>query len=390
MNRVALFVAASLGAFVFGVISTFWGQVVVPGLGDFANAVLLANPIGLVICSLVCGSIIDKHGAKPVMIAGMALVALGVFGMGFASESQVFCIIMALCIGIGGSAIVTGANVLVSDIADNAAARGKIANHVNNFFAVGVFIAGFAFGALTGAGAKMPQLALAMGILGTAICIFYIAVKFPPAAARGESMFDKAKAVLSRGMFWALAASLFLYVGVEGSVWYWLNKHLTGGLKFSADNAGVVISVVALGIIAGRLVSSVVLSKRILGNLQLTLVGAICTAICFTGLLFAEDMLAACVLAGLAGASMGPMFPTLLAATGSAFPNEVGSAIGLCITGGWLGYVFIPPTVGYAQKWGVVSDLRTGLFLTSGAAILMVVTNIIALSLLRRHHPHEN
>jgi fucose permease len=230
----------------------------------------------------------------------------------------------------------------------------------------------------------MAELAPGLGILGAVVCAYYVAIKFPPAKATGASMTAGAEQVLSRPLFWALAASLFFYVGCEGSVWYWLYRHLTGGLKFTAEAAGVTISVFALGIIIGRIISSVLLARNVLGPLPLTLIGAIGIAVSFTGLLFAEDLTTVRVLSGIAGVCMGPLFPTLLAATGIYFPKNIGTAIGLCITGGWLGYVFIPPAIGYALKWGIVGNLRNGLFLTSGAAVLLVLMNLIALGISRK------
>lgn len=381
MKKIPLIVAASLGAFVFGIISTFWGQVVVPSLGSIATTVLLANSIGLVIGSILAGPVIDKLGNKVAMVVGIGLVAVGAFGLGHIGGSVAIGFAMALLVGIGGSAIVTGANAAVGDIADTDAARGNWGNIINNFFAVGAFIAGNTFGVLVGKGLKMAELATYMGILGVAVCVYYVVISFPPAKATGASMTAGAGQVLGRGIFWALAASLFFYVGCEGSVWYWLNKYLTEGLKFTAEAAGVTISVFALGIIIGRIISSVLLARNLLGPLPLTLIGAIGIAVSFTGLLFTEGLMAVRVLAGIAGACMGPLFPTLLAATGINFPRNMGTAIGLAITGGWLGYVFIPPAIGYALNLGLVSNLRNGLFLTSGAAVLLVLMNVIALSL---------
>ncbi len=57
----------------------------------------------------------------------------------------------------------------------------------------------------------------------------------------------------------------------------------------------------------------------------------------------------------------------------AAFSQSTGTAIGLVITGGWLGYVAIPPTIGRAK------ELRKGLFVTSGAAVLMALANVATL-----------
>lgn len=383
MKKIPLIVAASLGAFVFGIIMTFYGQVVNPSLEKTLGSVatiVLANSIGLVIGSILAGPVIDKLGNKVAMVVGIALVAVGALGLGhIASVAAGF--VMALMIGMGGSAIVTGANAVVPEIADTDAGRGNWGNIINNFFAVGAFISGYAFGILMGRDFTLSQLATALGVIGIVVCVYYLLIKFPPPKAVGVSMTAGAGPILGRGLFWALAASLFFYVGCEVSVWQWLNKYLTTELQISAPAAGVTIAVFAVGIIIGRIISSVLLARNILGPLPLTLIGAIGIAVSFTGLLMGQDLLFVRVLAGVAGACMGPLFPTLLAATAINFPQNTGTALGLAITGGWLGAVFIPPAIGYLRSWGLVSNVRTALFLVSGAAVLLVVMNLIALGL---------
>jgi len=146
-------------------------------------------------------------------------------------------------------------------------------------------------------------------------------------------------------------------------------------LKFSAQAAGTTVSLFAIGIIAGRIVSSYLLGKSLVAPLVLTLAGSIGIAICYTGMLLVNSLGVIRLLAVLAGVSMAPMFPTILAATGINFPQNTGTAIGLAITGGWLGYVFIPPSIGYA------ANLRKGMFISSAAAVLLVLANIIALKM---------
>jgi fucose permease len=383
MKKIPLIVAASLGAFVFGIIMTFYGQVVNPSLEKTLGSVatiVLANSIGLVIGSILAGPVIDKLGNKVAMVVGIALVAVGALGLGhIASVAAGF--VMALMIGMGGSAIVTGANAVVPEIADTDAARGNWGNIINNFFAVGAFISGYAFGILVGRDFTLSQLATALGVIGIVVCVYYLLIKFPPPRAVGVSMTAGAGPILGRGLFWALAASLFFYVGCEVSVWQWLNKYLTTELQISAPAAGVTIAVFAVGIIIGRIISSILLARNILGPLPLTLIGAIGIVVSFTGLLLGQDLLFVRVLAGIAGACMGPLFPTLLAATAINFPQNTGTALGLAITGGWLGAVFIPPAIGYVRSWGLVSNVRTALFLVSGAAVLLVLMNLIALGL---------
>jgi fucose permease len=385
MKKTPLIVAAFGGTFVFGVISVFWGMVV-PALekSNVATAtVILAYTIGLVLASIISGPVIDRLGNKVIMVLGTAAVALGAFGLGH-SGNVTQAAVMALLVGLGGSAIVTGANALVGDLGTTDSARGVWSNVINNFFAVGAFIAGIVLGRISEAGTTINQLATYLAVLSAVVFLFNLFVRFPAAKATGASLTAGAGRILRRGLFWALAASLFFYVGCEVSVWAWLNKYLTQSLNIPAGAAGWTVSIFALGIIGGRIISMLLLGGKILGPLPLTLVASAGIAVSFTGLLFAEELVAVRVLACVAGVCMGPLFPTLLAATGIHFTENTGTAIGLAITGGWLGAVFIPPAVGYALDWGLVPDVRTGLFLVSAAAVLLVLMNVMAIALARK------
>ncbi len=376
MVKKPLLIAAFLGTFVYGFFSVFWGMIVPNLKAHFAESVatiLLANSIGLVLGSLVSGPVIDRLGNKVALAVGVLLVAAGAFGLGRA-EVLPLAMIMALLVGTGGSALVTSANALVADVADTDAKRGFWSNIINNFFALGAFIGPFA---LTYLSDKKQMSLSGIGAILGGICVvlalYYLVIQFPAPRNAGTSVTADAGQVLGRGLFWVLALMLCLYVGCEVTVWYWMNTYLTGPAGIAKEAAGTAIQLFALGIIGGRIVSSFLLGRKILTPLVCTLLFGFGIAICYTAVLFVTDLNTIRVLLTLAGVSMAPMFPTILAAVGINFPKYAGTAIGLAITAGWLGAVFIPPTVGY------VADLRTGMFITSVAAAALVVANIIAI-----------
>ncbi|MGH2524772.1 MAG: MFS transporter, partial [Anaerolineales bacterium] len=179
MNNALLLLAACLGAFLFGVVSAFWGMVV-PELEKKlgrAATILLANSLGLVIGSLVAGPLIDRAGNKLVLAAGVALVAAAIFGLGrVGSIGSGF--VMAMMVGAGGSAIVTAANTLVAEITSDAT-RGLWSNITNNFFAVGAFIAPIVLARLIAGGATLKRIATLLAVIGAAVCLYYLLLSFP-------------------------------------------------------------------------------------------------------------------------------------------------------------------------------------------------------------------
>ncbi len=376
MTQTTLLIAAFLGTFMFGVFSAFWGMIVpeIEKKVGKAATILLANSLGLVVGSIISGPTIDQMGNKVALAAGIGFVAVGVFVLGRVS-GMAGGFVMALLVGAGGSAIVTAANTVVQDVATTDAARGFWGNIINNFFAVGAFIAPILLARFIARGTTLKQIATMLGTICVLVFVYYLAIEFPPPKAAGSDMTAGAGEVMSGSLFWILALMLFLYVGCEGTVWYWLNKYLTQELNFPAKAAGNTVSLFAIGIIAGRVISSFLLIQNILTPLTLTLLGAIGIAVTYTGMLMVRKPGTVRLLAALAGVSMAPLFPTILAATSIHFTQNTGTAIGLVITGGWLGYVFIPPSIGY------VAQLRKGMFITSAAAVMLVVLNLIALTI---------
>jgi fucose permease len=371
MVKKPLLFAAFCGTFLFGFISVFWGMVN-RGLEDkfgSVSAILMVYALGLVIGSIVSGQTIDRLGNKIALSTGMALVAIGAFGLARV-ETLPLAFVMAILVGFGGSSIVTGANALVPEIASTDAARGLWANIINNFFAVGAFVGPFVLATLT-----LPQAGTILAIAAVAVFALYLVVSMPPPKAAGVSLTAGAGPILARPLFWSLTGMLFLYVGCEVAVWQWLNRYLTEVREIETAAAGFTISLFAIGIIVGRIISSIVLAKGMIGPVPLTLVGAVAIVITYTGILFVTELFAIRVMVTLAGVAMAPMFPTILAATGIHFPKNTGTAIGLALTGGWFGSVVIPPTIGWMPQ------LHTGMFLPSVAAALMVVAAAVAVAL---------
>lgn len=366
-----LFIAAFAGVFLFGCISSFWGMVVPSlekSLGSVVN-ILLGNSVGLVVGSLFVGPVIDRLGKKMALSGGMLLVTVGVAGLGVVNTAGM-AMAMAVLIGAGGSAIVTAANALVSDIARM---RGTWLNLMNNAFAVGGALAAVIIPSMIAGG--FQRVAWGLAVLAGLALAYYLALRFPPPLAAGGGPRTSAGALLGDPLLWAFAVMLFLYVGCEGTMWYWMNKYLTSEqyLGFEATRAGWIFFLFPIGIIVGRAISSWLLLR--MDTLKLTLAASMAIVVTYTALLLVRDANAVRLFIFLSGVTMGPLFPTILAATGSAFSTATGTAMGLAITGGWLGYLFIPPNIGR------LADLHTGLFLVSGAAVLLAVTNVVALRL---------
>jgi MFS family permease len=73
---------------------------------------------------------------------------------------------------------------------------------------------------------------------------------------------------------------------------------------------------------------------------------------------------------------MSSIFPTALGVVSSRFPAMSGTALGLAITGGWLGSVAISPSFGFIAHR---SDYTTAYAVIVGAAGAMALATLVML-----------
>jgi fucose permease len=73
----------------------------------------------------------------------------------------------------------------------------------------------------------------------------------------------------------------------------------------------------------------------------------------------------------LVGLSMAPVFPTILAITGTAFPHLAGTALGFVMTCGWSGLAVSSPIIG-SIAGGDPLRLKKALLLIPGSAVLLI------------------
>jgi fucose permease len=367
-GQYALASAACAAIFVWGSIATLLGSIL-PSLSTRADLtitqaghVFLGNGLGLVVASLVAGPLIDVWGKKNVLLGGAGLVAGSLLLFDLARTAPAV-MVFAFTLGAGGSALVTGANAAVSDLFTEK--REAALNLLNFFFGVGAFVTPFAIVPLEQTGGLRAVLATLV-IIAVFSFLFSAAVRFP-APLRGSGWsFAEATSLARQPHFLQLGAVLFLYVGIEISIWNWQVTFLID--RFGAERylAARVLSGFAITLMIGRLLSSRVL--MLWAPRPVLLVSTAAGAVSL-GLAYSLDHLAIAIGSFLAaGLFLAGVFPTAVGLLGRNFPQLSGTATGLGITCAWLGALVVPPAVGYmAAAYG----LQRGTLLISSAAVLL-------------------
>jgi fucose permease len=368
-----LIVAMVLAIYVYGSIAALLGTIL-PQLGakfslDEAQLgyVALAQALGLAIASVAIGPIIDNVGKKAGLIAGLAGITAALAGLAFATSHGMVLGAMFL-LGLGGGMLVTGANTLISDVADEK--RSSALNLLNIFFGLGGLATPFLAANIPGLNTAYALCLLLAGVTGVTLLVNIATPMPPPTGGRGF-VFSQAGALLNQPALYLLSLFLFLYVACEVGVWNWLVKYLVS----QNVSEGYAQNVLSLGFALGLLIGRLVVSRILLGvpEIRVTLFASVAMAITTFGMLQTASPMLAGVMVFLAGLAMAPVFPTTLGMVGNVFTRMTATAMGIVITSGWIGLAISSPIIGWISNQ---SSLGTGLLVLPAMSAVMILTNL--------------
>jgi fucose permease len=422
-RELVLMLVAFVGIFVYGLLSALPGSVL-PTLernqylpNDSAVATfLLINAAGAVLAYLLSGPVIDRVGKKFALAGGAALVVVSMVGLALTvsavSPGAALVLIFgcSLVLGFGANAIVAAGHALVADVA--ARWRNSALNLLDICFGLGLAALPLVVQRIQQRGG-LGLVFWSLGGITVALLVLILAPRFPKPAHPEASALSGAKELFGKPSFWLLASALFMYVGTEVSVGKWVvtfmerdARLLAGhGLdpaqlqslasaspaalshffetepagRFVADYALTTLSLFAFALLAGRLVSSLLLARARVNSFVLLTAGSLLTTaglvVSFTA--GSPGVVRAGLLA--AGFGMGPIFPTSVGLASMMTPRTAGTAISLVMGVGFAGLLLIPPAVGYisAAAGGEAGDVRTGLMAVVAASVVMLLLHVV-------------
>ncbi len=371
-----LIVAAILAIFVYGMIAAMLGTILPDLSRKFSlspkqnGSIAMTQAIGLMIGSFFAGPLMDVQGVKAGLLLGLALVAAALLGLKTAKGYAMIAGLM-LMLGIGGGAIVNGANGLPPSIQLWDLSTPGVYNILNLFFGLGGLVTPLVAARLFQN--NSPKL-LVFAATITAATLAFSAVTGMP-APKGAVSFQGAAVgdLITQPALLLLALTLFLYVACEVGVWNWLVRHLMAqGLS-----EGKALTILSLGFALGLLVGRVVVSPILSGvTPERVLVGsALLMAVTTYAMLQSASPVAAQALVFLAGLAMAPVFPTTLAIVNARFTAMAATATGIALTAGWLGLVVSSPIIG-----GIAGDdpkrLKKALLLLPVASVILAAVSL--------------
>jgi fucose permease len=424
-GAILLTTIAFLGIFLYGLLAALPGSVL-PTLernqflpNDSAvGTFLLINAIGAVVAYLVSGPIIDRIGKKVALTFGTSLVIASLIGFA-ATFSKVspksallYVFTCSLLLGLGANAIVAAGHALVADVA--ASWRNAALNLLDICFGLGLASLPLFVQSLQRR-AGLSSIFLMLSGLSIGLLLLVAFSRFPNSSHPDSSPVGAAGSLFRNPSFVLLASALFMYVGAEVSVGKWVvtfmerdpriltsygltTDHVASFANMSpemlsrffetealgisiASYALTTLTLFAMALLVGRLVSSFVLGVLHVNSYLLITLGSLLTTISLIVAFTASS--SGAVRLGLiaAGFGMGPAFPTSVGLASVMMPRIAGTAMSLVMGVGFAGLLVIPPAVGYISSavGGTAGDVRSGLMVVIAACVLMLILHALLL-----------
>lgn len=430
-NNLVLMFVAFFGIFVYGLLAALPGSVLptleragfLPtdtAIGNF----LLINAMGAVLAYLASGPIIDRLGNKAALLFGSLGVIIALAGFALTvtrvePQAALWLVLTgAFVLGLGANAIVSAGHALVAYVASTW--RHAALNLLDICFGLGLASLPLVVQVLQRSGG-LGLIFWSLAGVAAVLLFFVLTSRFPAADHSATFPTDEARHLLRRPQFWLLALALFMYVGAEVSVGKWVvtymerDPQLLAGMGldasrlqdmartapqslsqfFEQDAKGIevatyalrTLSLFAFALLAGRLVSSVLLGVFHVNSLWLLAAGSAITAAALLVAFTAGDAGTVRWALIATGFGMGPIFPTSVGLASVMAPRIAGTAMSLVMGVGFAGLLLIPPAVGYVSD-ARGGDLRAGLMVVLAAAIAMLVLHVV-LAMRQRGGGHD-
>ena len=416
-------IIAFAGIFLYGLLAALPGSVL-PTLernqylpnDSTVGTFLLINAIGAVLAYAISGPIIDRIGKKFALFFGSALVTVSMVGFALtvtkvhAASAQLLIFGCSLVLGLGANAIVAAGHALVADVAS--AWRNSALNLLDICFGLGLASLPLVVQSLQQRGG-LGLIFWALGVAAVLLLLVVVLAKFPRPLHAESSTVSEAGSLFRNRSFLLLAIALFMYVGAEVSVGKWVvtfmerdarilasqglnTTHLESLGRMSPESlntffehdplgyavasyALTTLTLFAMALLVGRLVSSFVLGVLRVNSVLLMTAGSLLTTISLVIAFTASS--SGTVRLGLmaAGFGMGPIFPTSVGLASLMMPKMAGTAMSTVMGVGFAGLLVIPPAVGYLSSavGGPAGDVRTGLMVVVAASVVMLVLHIL-------------
>ncbi len=299
------------------------------------------------IVQLIIGPMVDKLGYKPIAILGFVVTSVSLFILAFAASFGM-ALLACILLGIGAMSLNTVGNTLIPVVLFEGKDPARASNFGNAFFGLGYVITPFliVFSLNTLNLSYSTSLSI-LGVLALVFLVFALIASYPEIATGYK--FTMAIKLLGKGAVLIAALALFCYLALEVSMGTWIKPYMEqmfGGSSNSAYNAGLVLSLFGVAMMAGRFITSTIKNLTAMGNKVILFTSAV-SFVAIMLMIVANGPALAIIAILLTGLAFAPIFPTIVGVTFAKFdPRLYGSIFGIIFAVGLLGGTFVPKFIG--------------------------------------------
>jgi FHS family L-fucose permease-like MFS transporter len=351
--------------FAFGMITNVLGVVIPEVIKQYHLSLFSAGFLAFAfflaygLCSIPTGLLMDRFGARPLVLLGVFLMGLGCLVVSWAGNYPLI-VAMIFAVGVGITILQTVGNPLIQHL-------DRLENYHRNltltigFCGIGAFLGPFILAFIRGTGRGWQVLYLVFAAASLVLLLLLAGARFPArAAVAGERIrLDQVGKLLGNPIVIAYCLGIFFYVGAEVGTASWIVKFFerVHGLPSEVANEGahslfrkVLPSLPAL-IVAlfwglqgtGRLVSGAVLNY--FGSRRILRLYSFLALVCLLVAIFGTTRITAVGFAA-CGFFTSVLFTLVFSGTIHTFTENHGTISGLLCTA-CVGGALIPPIVGW-------------------------------------------
>lgn len=313
-------------------------------------------------------------------IFGFAVTALSMFVMAFASTfsgALIACILM----GFGAMALNTVGNTLIPVVLFEGKDPARASNFGNGFFGLGYVITPLLIVfILRTLNLSYTAALIIIGVLSIIFLIFALTTSFPQVPV--GFTFSKAFKVLLKPAVLIAAFALFCYMSLEISMGTWIKKLMeeifgAGGNINAAANAGLVLSLFGVAMMAGRFLTSAIKNLTAMGS-KVIIFASILAVLAIFLMIIANGPVLGIIAVLLAGLAFAPIFPTIVGITFAKFDSTLyGSIFGIIFSIGLLGGTLVPKFIGNLSVGSTVQQSLPIAAIMAG--ILLIISLFIGM-----------
>jgi MFS transporter, FHS family, glucose/mannose:H+ symporter len=348
------FIASCLGMFLFGVVMLSLGTINTYLINRFSLDSLSAGslasllPFGILIGSLVFGYIVDRFGYKFLMIACTALVVGSILLIAY-TKSFGFIQAAFFIIGLTGGMINGATNALAADVSlENKSAKLSL---MGVFYGIGAISLPLVTGLLSDL-FSYQNIIVGIGIFLLLPLIYYLIIPFPAPKQQQGIDIKKVFGMFKDKVLILFAFVLFFQSAVEGISNNWTTTFLRGYHQLPENQALLSLTILVIGMTAGRLILSFVL--KVMKPISVFYFSCMLIAASVLALQLAVSLPLIWLAYVLLGMGLAAGFPVMLGYIGERYPEISGIAFSFALVIALLGNTLLNMLTGFiARTWGI-------------------------------------